>query len=294
MKQGFNISRWVDVGTSSSWIERAVEVGANFFRFGFVPDRIEQIYQLSVFKDFVKNTTYQMLELAAHVEHLPVKFMIDLHVPVGGLGQFNERKFCEKFWYDPEIQDVWISHLRFIASQVRDNSQFWGIEPCNEPTPPNYKIHKKVMRLAKKNVAEVNPDLRFVVPAKGVGPDSLATVPKLRGSAYTAHMYSPAKILTAPMFESVDLSANQIRFPRLERKLEAAIELRRSSQRVIIGETGAFPSVGSDIQRRYIKNVLRVCKKHRLWVCVYPFLDPQWKYDQAGILQAFGEVFGNG
>lgn len=294
MKRGFNISSWVDPYTAESWIRQAVEHGANFFRYGFVVDDLKKLYDLKAFESWIDQKIEEMLLLDHRTSDLNIKFMIDLHSPLGGLEQFNHRRLSEQFWFVRGIQNEWLSTLSRLARSVKGNKAFWGIEPCNEPSPPNRKIQKQVMQKAQRVVREVNPDLWFVVPSKHVGPKEIEVVPKIKGKkvAYTTHMYLPAKIQSAPHFDEVRIRKQAIFKKRLERIMQPAIDFRKEGNQLIIGETGAFPSLGEETQRRYIRNVLKICKQHKIGVCIYPFLDSQWGYEQAEILPTFGKVFG--
>lgn len=301
--KGFNVYGGRGLGHLIDYARQIEALGSNVIRFQMVPNATPEAAQSLAenriaYRDFLAQYTDKLVQLArAHkAEGGKLRFIADLHFLTGGIDIVGG-KLIHKALYDATQFENWMHDFRYIASQVETESNIIAIEPINEPGTRNWKDWQHIVRATAQQFM-ANTSKKIIMPCKGIGPNTLAYMPKLNPRRFiaTCHFWPPQ--ITLVGVDGMTLKPRWIKAIKEDRFLHAIKDAFEYKERhgvpVLMGEVGCTRDIGDELQNMVIRKVLRHCLKNGIGTCVHVFdQHPQFGYFDSGVLETVKKVYAN-
>jgi hypothetical protein len=290
--KGFNLWAGIDPGTAQNYISEAYQLGANTIRYQLGTDSEDNWLNRVKFVNW-RNEALENFRIIAEgtAQSFPgVRFIIDLHSPFGAANEQGQRCLTSSVYFN-----FWIEDLLAIAQKIANLQNVYIFEPINEPMISAQKwrpIAKKLIDLMPRFTGK-----KIAIPAAGVGPSSIAMMPKIKGSQFlvTTHFWPQMSLLKVPALGDKDPTGREL--VRIEKggylsPLQYCLEYRRKNKTpVYIGEIGCTKGIGLETQKEYMSKTLSFCLRNGLSAIVHPFEHGQiWDYD-SGVFDVVQDVF---
>lgn len=281
--RGFQISVPDELGSIKNNIAEVYHIGGNLIRYQLTaPLDQYSAWTPAQYEEWFKRAKENLfLALQWSQDRVNVKFVVDMHTPIGGHVPVEGRS-RHRLFFDPEIRQLFYAYWLELVEVCQGFKNIYGYDLLNEPRIRTAKRWFTIAEELGYLIRQVDQQRRVVIAITDNWKDLLdCEIPDLKRSVYTFHFYKPADVTFQGITKEIDPKAyGEISNRYLRRKMFRYIRFaRKHNARLYMGECGCSNYVPEGVQSRYFRRVLRLCEKYGIDYTLHAWNEhPVWNY----------------
>lgn len=281
--RGFQISVPEEIESIKLNIAENAHIGANLIRYQLTAPLNEySAWTPAQYDDWFQRTKSNLVEALRFAQaETRIKFVIDMHTPIGGHVPVEGRS-RHRLFFDPEIRQLFYAYWLELIEAIGGFDNIYGYDLLNEPRIRTAKRWFTIAEELGQLIRQVDARRRIVIPFNQEWKDLFtAPMPDVNRAVYTFHFYKPADVTFQGITKEIDPKAyRQISNHHLRRKMRRVLRFGRQRKvKLYMGECGCSNFVPERIQSRYFRRVLKLCEQHGIDYTLHAWNEhPVWNY----------------